>query len=133
MSSDQNNESHPRTYPPQAPPEPVGYAVPVAGQPMRGHYPMQGYRQTEPMAIVALALAVLGPATCGTSSLAGAILGHVALRKVRQNPEHLDGEGLAKAGMIIGWVMFGLFVLLILAYIAVMVFVITQGVKHGHR
>lgn len=89
-------------------------------------------KQTEPMAIVSLVLALMGPATCAMSSLAGAILGRYALRKIREHPEQLEGEGLAKAGVIVGWVMFGLMALIILAYIGFIVFAVYMGITHPH-
>nr|WP_246328246.1 DUF4190 domain-containing protein [Curtobacterium pusillum] len=45
------------------------------------------------------------------TSPAGAIMGHIALGKIKQSGE--GGRGLALAGIIGGWVLTGLFVLVV--------------------
>ena len=120
------------TYPAPAPPEPTGYTAPPPGYTALGSHPVHGVKQTETMAIVALVLSLMGPASCGMSSLAGAILGRIALRKIREYPDHLEGEGLAKAAVIVGWIMFGVFVLVALAYVALIVFMVVMGIEHPH-
>ncbi|WP_309244337.1 DUF4190 domain-containing protein [Micromonospora parastrephiae] len=109
-----------------------GYAPP--GYPAPGYappgYPPQysGYGYPPPktngMAIAALVLALAGFASCITAPV-GAILGHVAQKQIRLSGE--GGAGMAKAAIIIGWILTGLLVLLIIFYVVVIVFAITTG------
>ena len=48
-------------------------------------------------------------------SLAGAIMGHIALRQVARTGE--KGRGMALAGVLVGWISLGLLVLVILAFV----------------
>ncbi|WP_405103155.1 DUF4190 domain-containing protein [Micromonospora sp. NBC_01412] len=100
---------------------PAGYAP--AGYPQAG-YPGYGYPQpprTNGMAIAALVLALVGFASCITAPV-GAIMGHVAQKQIRQTGE--GGEGMAKAAIIIGWILTGLMVLGIIFYIVMIVIAI---------
>ena len=59
--------------------------------------------RTEPLAIWSFVLSLLGLACCGfVFGIAGAICGHLALSQIKQEP-HLQGRGLALAGVIIGY------------------------------
>jgi hypothetical protein len=72
------------------------------GPPPPGYYPT---RQTESSAIVALVLAIASFVICPLfPAIAAVIVGGGAERKIRQSNGMLDGEGLAKAGRIIGWI-----------------------------
>jgi hypothetical protein len=55
-------------------------------------------KRTNPMAIAAL---VCGIVQVFPAGIAAIILGHMALRKIRVTGE--DGRGLAKAGLILGY------------------------------
>jgi len=113
-------------YVPQPPATPDPYTTPdspyqqppVSGQPY-GQQPYQqqpyggqpGYPVARPqnsMALVAMILAIAGVLTWITAPI-GAILGHMALKQIRQTGE--DGEGMAKAGIIVGWIITGIGVL----------------------
>lgn len=89
-------------------------------------YPGYGYppRKTNSLAIAALVLSLAGVATCITAPV-GAILGHVARKQIRENGE--DGEGMAKAGIIIGWILTGLLVLATALYVAVIAYVVVSS------
>ncbi|BCJ72215.1 hypothetical protein CS0771_17590 [Catellatospora sp. IY07-71] len=76
------------------------YAQPYAQQP---YYPAA--RPQNSMALVALILSLVGLLTWITAPI-GAILGHSAMKQIRQSGE--DGEGLAKAAIIVGWIITGL-------------------------
>lgn len=99
------------------------YAAPQygAGDPYRAstHNPYAP-RPTSTLAILSIVFAfggiVLGPLLILTSP-AGAIMGHVALGRIKQTGE--QGRGLALAGIIGGWVLTGLFILLVIAVIAI--------------
>jgi hypothetical protein len=84
------------------PPQPAyggaypGYAAPV----------MVPAQPTNGMAIASLVLSLCGLLTCGITSLIGAILGHVSRRQIRERGE--QGDGMALAGIVTGWIIFGL-------------------------
>ena len=77
----------------QAPPPPP------AGPPMLG-------RQTSSLAVALLVCGLLGwtllPAI---ASIAAIITGHMARAEIRRNPDTMDGDGLAVAGLVLGWAM----------------------------
>jgi hypothetical protein len=129
-----------------------GYVDPVTGQPAyptspsgppvypQQPYAQQGYQQqayagypaygppmaptpgTNGMAIASLVLSLCGLASCGLTGVVGAILGHVARRQIRQRGE--DGDGLALAGIISGWIIFALSVVGITAYVIFFVWLV---------
>jgi hypothetical protein len=72
-------------------------------------------RPTNGMALAAMIVALAGLISC-IGFPVGAILGHVALRQVRQSGE--QGEGYAKTGIIVGWIGTGLGILGCGLYIA---------------
>jgi hypothetical protein len=77
-------QQHPGWAPPQ----------PAYGPPVQAEY--------NAMAIVSLMLAVMGFAAIA------AIIGHMARTQIRQRRER--GDGLALAGIIVGWIMTALYV-----------------------
>ncbi|MCF6736397.1 DUF4190 domain-containing protein [Blastococcus sp. KM273129] len=86
---------------------PPGYGQPYGPPP--GYGPPQWGRPTNTLAILALVMAfVFAPA--------GLVLGIVARRQIRRTGE--DGAGLALAGIIVGAVVTGFFVLVVLLWIA---------------
>ncbi|WP_328423207.1 DUF4190 domain-containing protein [Micromonospora sp. NBC_00389] len=100
-----------------------GYAPP--GYPPQ--YPGYGYPpppKTNGMALAAFVLALLGFTSCITAPV-GAILGHVARKQIQASGE--GGEGMAKAAIIIGWILTGLLVVVIAFYIAAIVFAVTTS------
>ena len=92
----------PSSAPPQtasSSPAPVVAATPAVMVPPR---------KTEQLAVLSLILSILGLCgfCCGffmTAAIAGIVCGHIALSRIKTNPE-LDGHGLAMAGLIIGYV-----------------------------
>ncbi|GAB3144212.1 hypothetical protein GCM10027290_22040 [Micromonospora sonneratiae] len=90
-------------------------------------YPVYGYTPAPPtngMAIAALVLSLVGLASCITAPI-GAILGHVARKQIRERGE--GGDGLALAGIIVGWILTGLFLLVIAFYVVLIVWAINAG------
>jgi hypothetical protein len=96
----------------QSPPPGYGYPPPAYGQPY--HY---GPPPTNPMAIAALVVAFFLPP-------AAIFLGIAARRQIRRTGE--QGNGLALAGIILGSIATGLFVLLIGFWLVVLV-TLTNG------
>lgn len=92
-------------------PPPPGYVPPaVYGQggygPPPGHYPGQRQPGTNGLAIASLVSSLIGVFTFGLAAIAGIVMGHIARGQIRQSGQ--GGDGLALAGLIIGYVMIGL-------------------------
>jgi Domain of unknown function (DUF4190) len=120
---------YPATYPPPPPPlyaqQPAPLAYPgaypgyPAGYPGYSADPYDPYRTGKPLgtngkATAALVTALVGLFFCGLPSIAGLILGIIAMRECKQTGQ--DGYGIALAGTIIGglvvagWVLYMIFV-----------------------
>jgi len=96
----------------------VPYQQPVTGPPMYQQpvYSTPMYttpmvmapaRKTNGMATASLVVSLVSLVVCGGAvGIIGAILGHVAKKQIRETGE--DGDGMALAGIIVGWVTFGL-------------------------
>ncbi len=102
------------TLPPPVNPQAAGY--PQAGYPPAypGYQPYDPYRPGKPLgtngkAIASLVTALAGLVFCGLPSIAGFILGIIAMRECRRTGQ--DGYGLALAGTIIGGLITALVVL----------------------
>ncbi|GAY16145.1 DUF4190 domain-containing protein [Mycobacterium sp. shizuoka-1] len=102
---------YPAHYPPMPPPvypAPTGYPYPPPSYPGYGGYPADPYdpyRPTKPpgtngKAIAALVTSLAGLMLCGLPSIAGIILGIVAMRETKRTGQ--DGFGLAVAGVAVG-------------------------------
>jgi len=114
------------------PPPPEGYTPPTAAYPGYAYpgygYPGYGYPVTQPtngMAIASMVVSIVGAmGLCGYGlggyvGIVGAILGHVARRQIRERGE--SGDGMALAGMIVGWISAGIAVLATVGIIALIV------------
>lgn len=60
--------------------------------------------QTSSKATTSLVLGILGLALCGLLGIAAIIIGRQAQEEIARSGGALSGEGLAKAGIILGWV-----------------------------
>lgn len=112
---------YPTGYPPLPPPVeyPQGGGYPI---PYPGYQPYDPYRPGKPpgtngKAIAALVTALVGVIFCGLPSIAGLILGLIAMRECRRTGQ--DGFGLALAGTIIGGLVVAMFVLYFVFMIAI--------------
>lgn len=109
-------------------PEPQ-YAQPPAGQP---YAPAPGQQyvavpmgpRTNVLAILSLVFSCLGAIFIlpFIGSVAGVVMGHLARKQIPTTGE--QGDGLAKAGLIVGYVGFGLLVLGLLAYFGFIFFML---------
>ena len=100
-------------------PPPPGYAPPTYGA-VPGYGAQPAYvvaRPTNGMALAAMICALAGIVSC-IGFPVGAVLGHIALKQVRESGE--QGEGYAKTGIIVGWIGTGLTVIGCLAYAALL-------------
>jgi len=62
-------------------------------------------RQTSAMAVVSLIMGILGwTALPLIGSIAAIITGHLARAEIRRRPLELEGDGMALAGLILGWI-----------------------------
>ncbi|TBL33937.1 DUF4190 domain-containing protein [Verrucosispora sp. SN26_14.1] len=102
--------------PAPAPYPPPGYPPPV--QPGYGYGYGYPQRSTNSLALVGLILSLIGIGSCITAPI-GAIMGHVAIRQIRETGE--EGEGMAKAAIIVGWIITAFFALVVLVYVAIFV------------
>jgi hypothetical protein len=99
----------------QPPPHPYQqpYQPPYPPPPYHGYPPPS--RGTNTMAILALVFAfVFSPAAI--------VLGHIARKQIQQTGE--EGDGLALAGLIIGYIFTGLTLLFCVGYV---IFVVVMG------
>lgn len=88
------------------PPPPGGY--PAGGYPAYGYPPVVAAPPTNGMAIASMVVSIVGVlGLCGYGlggyiGVVGAVLGHVAKRQIRERGE--AGDGMALAGIILGWI-----------------------------
>jgi hypothetical protein len=80
------------------------------------------------MAIVSLVLGILGLVLFfGVASIPAVITGHVARKQIREREE--DGDGIALAGLILGWIGTGL-VILFVGFMVVVGFGVAASAGH---
>jgi hypothetical protein len=115
-------QQQPYADPQSAPPaSPVGY--PAAGYGGYG-YGAPAAPPTNSLAMAAMICSLVGFATCITAPI-GAILGHVARKQIRERGE--GGDGMALTGIIVGWILTALFVALIIFYVVVVVWAVSNA------
>lgn len=120
QGSDWWQASDGKWYPPQeAAAAPSGGPWPSA-PPLAGSYGTSGYGGgvTNSLAIASLVCGILGFVICVTS-IPAVIMGHIARRQIRDSNGTQEGNGMALAGMITGYVVIGC----VIAYIIVVVIV----------
>jgi hypothetical protein len=104
----------------QQPPS-YGQQPPSYGQqaPGYGQQPPPGYgypgaygppRRTNGMAITSLVLGIVGLLFCGLTSIPGAIVGHIAMSRIKRTGE--EGQGMAIGGLITSYITIVLWVIL---------------------
>lgn len=76
--------------------------------------PTPPYRQPENSgkAVASLVISIVSLFVCMFLGIVGIVLGHLALKDIRDSGGALTGDGLAKAGIIIGWIDVALSILL---------------------
>jgi hypothetical protein len=103
--------------PPQAPYQPYGAPGPVPS-PYGAQSPPA---QTNPLAVGSLIVSICSAVfCCGLPGIAGAIMGHIARKQIREQPGQ-TGEGLALGGIIVGWIAFGISIVLVVLYVVLIV------------
>ena len=95
--------AEPPPPPPPAPPPPP--SPPPAAMPEK---------RTSGTAIASLVMGIVGWTLLPLiGSILAIVLGYAARNEIRQRPDELTGEGMAIAGLVLGWIMVGLSVLLL--------------------
>lgn len=122
-------ESGESTPPP--PPSPGQYDPPAAPyQPYAVGSPYGGYQtvpQTNGLAIASLVVSIAGLVVCcGLPGVVGAIMGHVARKQIKEQPNQ-TGEGMALAGIIVGWASFGLIVIGTILWVVLVIVGVVAG------
>lgn len=75
-------------------------------------------RQTNSLAVVSLVSGILGWTFLPfLGSVVAIICGHMARSEIRRNPQTQEGDGMAVAGLVLGYLVIGLSVLAILVVI----------------
>lgn len=118
------HQSGPQNFPQSMPPPPA----PGPPQPVYGYAPMMPRRETNSMAVASLVLSLCG-ILCYFPAIGGVITGHIARKQIKQDPQRYEGEGLALAGLIVGWILTGLMLVGLLFYILVIVVAVGAGVS----
>jgi hypothetical protein len=108
-------------------------AAPTAGAPFNNPQADQvvwsqpaAHRRLNNAALAAMIVSLASFVTCPLIGLVGVYLGMRAKREIRANGE--DGDGMATAGVVVGWVSTGLAVLIILTYAFIVAFVLGAAV-----
>src|SRR5216684_260375 len=94
-------------------------------------YPQMVVAQTQDdtCAILGLVFGILSLAGIGIlASIPAIILGHVARKNIRASGGRLSGQGMATAGMVLGWISCGLFIMIV--FIFVIIFVGAAATSH---
>ena len=111
-------------------------AAPTAGAPFTNPQPDQvvwsepaAYRRLNNAALAAMIVSLASFVTCPLIGLVGVYLGMRAKREIRANGE--DGDGMATAGVVVGWVSTGVAVLGILTYAFIVAFVLGAAVAEN--
>lgn len=111
--------------PPGRPGGPPGGPPAAYGQPAYGYdaYSYGGYAspyaapQSNGKATASIVLAICSFAVCGLCFIPAIILGHQARREIRESNGMQTGDGMAKAGIILGYVYIGLFAVVVLTFV----------------
>lgn len=61
-------------------------------------------RQTSVLAVLSLVFGILGWTLLpGLGAIVAVVTGHIARAEIRRAPQALEGDGLAIAGLVLGW------------------------------
>jgi len=93
-------------------------------------------KQTSSLAIISLVSGLLGwTLVPWLGSLVAIVTGHMARAEIRRNPDTMEGDGMAVAGLVLGWLMVALTVigilLVVLFFGGILAFIAALGAS-GH-
>jgi hypothetical protein len=103
------------------PPDKSPFGPPGYGAPYSPYGPVQN---TNALAIASLVCSIAGVLTC-ISAPVGIVLGHIAKKQIRQT--HEAGEGLATAGLWVGYILTIIALVVGIFYAVVIIWAIAQG------
>jgi hypothetical protein len=79
-------------------------------------------KQTNNLAIISLISGILGwTALPWLGSIVAIITGHMARAEIARNPETMEGDGMAVAGLVLGWSM------VVLSFVGLMLVILFFG------
>lgn len=85
---------------------------------------------TNTLAIISLIASIAGLTVLPTvGSIAGLIMGYIAKRQIAESRGAMSGDGLAKAGIIIGWI--GIIIALLAICLSILLFVVLPILGFG--
>lgn len=80
--------------------------------------PVAGGRRTSALSIISLISGILGwTALPMVGSIVAIITGHLARSEIRNHPAAIEGDGLAVAGLVLGYAMVVIAILSIIAFL----------------
>jgi hypothetical protein len=71
-------------------------------------------------AVAALVCGIVGLAVCAPVGIAAVVLGNQARGEIAAAGGRLEGEGMAQAGLIMGWIAVGLLVLGLVVFVVLL-------------
>ncbi|MBP3974824.1 DUF4190 domain-containing protein [Pseudoxanthomonas spadix] len=75
-------------------------------------------RPTSSLAVVSLVFGILGWTVLpAVGAVVAVITGHMARAEIRRSAGQLEGDGMAVAGLVLGWLAIGLAIAAVLAFI----------------
>jgi Domain of unknown function (DUF4190) len=78
-----------------------------------------GTAPTAGKAVAALVSGIAGLAVCAPVGIAAVVLGNQARREIAASGGRLQGDGMAQAGLIMGWIAIGLMILGLVIFVVV--------------
>ena len=91
-------------------------------------------KQTVGVAIASLVLGILGMIMIGPlGSIPAVICGHIALSRIKKNPDTLTGDGLALTGLILGYVQIGLMLMILPLLAAIAIPAVVKAKENAQR
>jgi hypothetical protein len=105
---------------------PEAAACPNCGRPQQAPA-IAAQRRTDGQAVASLVLGIIGIGMCPLiASIVAIILGSQAKARIAADPS-LEGEGMAKAGVILGWIGVGLGAIGIIFFVLSIAFSVGSG------
>jgi hypothetical protein len=79
-----------------------------------------GTASTARKAVAALVCGIVGLAVCAPVGIAAVVLGSQARGEIAASGDRLQGQGMAQAGLIMGWIAVGLMVFGVIVFVVVL-------------
>jgi hypothetical protein len=104
-----------------APPPPPAGALPASAIPAA--VSPQFVPQTDDKAVISLVLGILSMVSFSIlTGIPAIILGKAARERIRASGGQLAGEGMATAGIVLGWISVGLAVVVVIVFVLMMLY-----------